>query len=694
MAIASSQGIRMSLHSGLDNGHIIDGHRIESVLEQDVLGTLYLATDLGVQRPVALRVVNPMLTQDPIFVQQFQLETSRLAQLSHPNIVTIYDIRDTNQATYISMEYVESVPMSAYLDQVQGPRWRLGVPLLQQAMEALDYAHGLGIFHESLKPERIRVTAEGRVKIMDFGVARMLKKVSLLPLSYNDSDIRGYPAPEHLGSPGQVDERSDVYSLGLILYEMLTGSLPFDKTAPDFVVRNTLNDALIQNPARLNPNVPRRLAQITMKALRKHPNDRYQSVRAMLQDIQLAEPSNRQPVRAPRRSRWRGEFRRMLNPVTAAYALAAVLFASGSLYAFKPQSDDPFQVLSLEGPKVARAETPRVLPPAAPAADSPPSTPPPASASATTPDFVAPNPNPPATVAFNPSTVVSTPTPPVIQPPNTTTPTLPAPGQPAPGETAVDHPPPPAPAAERPASQPTPPAATPAPAKPAAPRPRMGWLAITSSPSGAVVVINGKLSGKTPTNGAALPPGTASVAITLAGYDAITTEVDVTAGRTVAMTHTLKPRDGTIKLHIVPRGDIFLDDSLVVSRAEGLHTLMASPETHQLSIRHPAFGVWERAVVPRYDHVQFFVVDFTQAAAVDVTSFDENSVFVPAEIWVDGRPTGQFTPMTVQAPIGVRSLEVRAEGYQTSEPVRVNIEAGSQQLIEFRVQRADTVTVR
>lgn len=669
----------MSLHSGLENGHIIDGHRIESVLEQDVLGTLYLATDIGVQRPVALRVVNPMLTQDPIFVQQFQIETSRLAQLSHPNIVTVYDIRDTSQATYISMEYVESDTLSAYLDQVQGPRWRLGVPLLQQAMEALDYAHGLGIFHEALKPERIRVTAEGRVKIMDFGLARMLKKVSLLPLSYNDSDIRGYPAPEHLGSQSVADERSDVYSLGLILYEILTGTLPFDKTAPDFVVRNTLNDALIQNPARLNPSVPRRLAQITMKALRKHPADRYQSVRAMLQDIQGAERTNRQPVRSPRRKRWRSELRRVLNPVTAAYALVAVLFATGSLYAFKPQSDDPFRVLSLDGPAVARAETPRVLPPAAPAADSPPSTLPTRSP-APAPAYVAPNLSPDS-LRFDP--------------PVAHAPALPAPAEPAPDISTPLTPPPAGSAGPEPAPErPSPRVVAPAPAKPAAPRSRMGWLAITSSPSGAVVVINGKLSGKTPTNGAALPPGTASVAITMEGYDAVTADIDVSAGRTAAMSHTLKPRDGIIKLHIVPRGDIFMDDSLVVSRAEGLHTLMASPEAHRVSVRHPAFGAWERAVVPRYDQAQLFVVDFTQTAMVDVTSFDENGVFVPAEIWVDGRPTGQFTPMTVEAPIGMREIEVRADGYRSTGAIRLNIEADNEQLIEFRVQRADTVDAR
>ncbi len=222
----------------------------------------------------------------------------------------------------------------------------------------------------------------------------------------------------------------------------------------------------------------------------------------------------------------------------------------------------------------------------------------------------------------------------------------------------------------------------------------MGWLAITSSPSGAVVVINGKLSGKTPTNGAALAPGMASVAITLEGYDALTTEVDVTAGRTAAMSHTLKPRDGIIKLHIVPRGDIYLDDSLVVSRAEGLHTLMASPEPHDLAVRHPAFGAWARAVVPRYDQAQFFVVDFTQTAALDVTSYDENGAFVPAEIWMDGRPTGQFTPMTIQAPIGLRDIDVRADGYRTTGPMRLNVETDNQLLIEFRVQRADTVDAR
>ncbi|MEZ4702241.1 MAG: serine/threonine-protein kinase [Rhodothermales bacterium] len=677
----------MSLQPGLARGYEIDGHRIEEALDQDVLGTLYLATDIGVQRPVALRVINPILAQDPIFVQQFQIEASRLAQLSHPNIVTIYDIRDTNQATYISMEYVESETLSAYLDQVKGPRWRLGVPLLQQVLEALDYAHRLGILHESLKPDRILVTEDGRVKLKDFGISRMLKKVSLLPLSYNDSDIRGYPSPEQLDSQARVDERSDVYSIGLILYEILTGTLPFDKLAPDFVVRNTLNDAMIQNPARLNPNVPRRLAQITMKALRKQPGDRYQTVREMLQDLTEADRSHSQPTRPPRHNRLRSTLRRMVTPVAAAYTFVGLLFATGSLYAFQQPDADPFKILSVDGPAMAAAAVPRPLPPP----ERPPRTAvvdpaqgpvlpfdPPA-------DPIPPDPVPANLPAMDPQATTA-PTAPVVAP------VAPPPADPvvaplpAGNPVALASPADPVPADPRPVN--------PAPAAAAQPRkPAVGWLAITSRPAGAVVLINGKLSGKTPKNGAALPPGPATVALTLEGYEAVTTDIDISAGQTLPIDQTLKPRDGAIKLHITPRGDVYLDDELVIPRAEGLHTLMASPDSHLVTVQHPAFGKWQRMLLPRYNEDQHFTIDFTRDATVDINSFDEDGSFVIGEIWIDGKATGQYTPMTIQTPVGVRSIDVRADGYRMLRPMRVNVDGTGQDVVEIILERVSAADV-
>jgi serine/threonine-protein kinase len=669
----------MSLQSGLVKGYLIDGHRIEAELEQDILGTLYLATNLADDRLVALKVVNPILAQDPIFIQQFQLETGRLAPLHHPNILAIHDIRDTNQATYLSMEYVEGEPLSTILGLTQDPPWRLGVPFLQQAMEAIDSAHRAGILHESLKPERILITPQGQAKVKDFGLARMLKKVSLLPLTYNDADIRGYPAPEQLDAQGRVDERSDVYSLGLILYEILTGTLPFDRNAPDFVVRSTLNDALIQNPARLNPDVPRRLAQIAMKALRKNPNDRYASVRAMLDDLNEAEQSARNPHRAPKRTRFRVDPRQLLTPLHSAYALVALLLATAGVYAFRPPAASPFQVLSLEGPAPARAASQPERTPARPTVDR------------TAPTRTTP-PDPPARPTPDPDPVP----PPPILPPSASVSASPAatplPPDPTPTAATPSLDPAPAPPPDPTTTPPSNPKPTRRPAVPAAtvpPAPRVGWLAITSSPSGAVVLLDGRLTGKTPKRGMSLLPGIVHVVLTLEGYEAITTQVDVAAGETAAIDRVLAPKPGTVKLHIRPRGDIYLDDSLVVAHAEGLHTLLVSPDSHRVAVRHDTFGAWERSVLARYDTEHVFRIDFTQKAPLDITSFDRFGAFVLGEIWVDGFNTGQFTPMTVPLSIGRHVIEVRASGYRSVEPVIVSIDLDEPRVVEFVLDPED-----
>ncbi len=201
-----------------------------------------------------------------------------------------------------------------------------------------------------------------------------------------------------------------------------------------------------------------------------------------------------------------------------------------------------------------------------------------------------------------------------------------------------------------------------------------------------MVLINGRVSGTTPNRGTEVAAGTARVALALDGFEAYVAEVVVPSGRIATIDHTFSPLDAPIRLYVSPRGDIYLNGALIIPKAEGLHTIFATPDSHLVAVRHLAFGTWERRVRPQIGRDTLYVVDFTATGSVDITSYDRSGEFVMAEIVIDGIATGQFTPMTVDIPIGTRQIDVRAEGYLVAEPVVTTIEAGQQRLIEFTME--------
>ena len=245
------------------------------------MADVYKAYDVLKSGYVAIKVLKEKFLGNEEFIYRFRNESKANASLSHPNIVRIFDVGFGNKLQYIVMEYVEGVTLKEYIEKAKVLNWKDVVHFTFQILRGLQHAHDKGIVHRDIKPQNIMLLEDGTVKIMDFGIARFPK----------DEKINGKKAvgSVHYISPEQAiggitDFKSDIYSVGIIMYEMLTGMLPFDGKTPEIVAQKQIKDAVI-SPLEINPNLPQGLVDIILRAIKKKPQDRYQSAEEMLHDI-------------------------------------------------------------------------------------------------------------------------------------------------------------------------------------------------------------------------------------------------------------------------------------------------------------------------------------------------------------------------------------------------------------------------
>jgi serine/threonine protein kinase len=250
-------------------------YRLEDRQGSGGMAMVYRAYDLMLERPVAIKILRRDFSNDPDFRERFRQEAKAAANLSHPNIVTVHDFGiDANQL-FIVMEYVPGTDLKTIMKQ----RGRLSVAetieLISQACAGLGYAHRAGLVHCDVKPQNMLVTPDMRLKMVDFGIARALASIS--PDEQSDV-VWGSPqyfSPEQAAG-GAPSPASDVYSLGVIMYEMLTGQLPFTASSPEELAR-LHREALPPSPRKFNPAIPVGLEQIVLKVLSKEPAARYRT---------------------------------------------------------------------------------------------------------------------------------------------------------------------------------------------------------------------------------------------------------------------------------------------------------------------------------------------------------------------------------------------------------------------------------
>ncbi len=264
-------------------GRLLDNrYEILEVIGTGGMAVVYKARCHRLNRLVAIKILKDDLSQDEEFRRRFHAESQAVAMLSHPNIMSVYDTSATDEADYIVMELIDGITLKQYMEKKGVLNWKETLHFAMQIAKALEHAHSRGIVHRDIKPHNVMVLKNGSVKVTDFGIARIMSKSNTLTKEALGSVH--YISPEQ-AKGGRVDNRSDLYSLGVVMYEMMTGRPPYDGESPVAVAIQHINGGA-QMPSVLNPNIPGGLEQIIMKAMAQDPNDRYNSATELLYDLE------------------------------------------------------------------------------------------------------------------------------------------------------------------------------------------------------------------------------------------------------------------------------------------------------------------------------------------------------------------------------------------------------------------------
>lgn len=264
-------------------GKRLDGrYEITQLVGVGGMANVYKATDLVENRLVAVKVLRDEFMDNEEFLRRFRNESKAVASLSHENIVKVYDVSFSQKMHSIVMEYIEGDTLKEYIDQRGKLSWKETVDYTEQILHALQHAHDNGIVHRDIKPQNIMRLPSGTVKVTDFGIARFARSITKTITDRAIGSVH-YISPEQ-AQGGTIDEKTDIYSVGVMMYEMLTGRLPFDADSPVTVALKQIQSEP-PRPGSINPEIPEGLEMITMRAMQKDSTRRYQSAAEMLRDI-------------------------------------------------------------------------------------------------------------------------------------------------------------------------------------------------------------------------------------------------------------------------------------------------------------------------------------------------------------------------------------------------------------------------
>ena len=263
-------------------GRLLDNrYEILEVIGTGGMAVVYKAKCHRLNRLVAIKILKDDFMEDEEFRRRFHSESQAVAMLSHPNIISVYDVSTSITADYIVMELIDGITLKQYMEKKGVLNWKETLHFAIQIAKALEHAHSRGIVHRDIKPHNVMVLKNGSVKVTDFGIARVMSKGNTLTKEALGSVH--YISPEQ-AKGGRVDNRSDIYSLGVVMYEMMSGRPPYDGESPVSVAIQHINGGAVM-PSTLNPNIPGGLEQIIMRAMAHEPGGRYATATQMLADL-------------------------------------------------------------------------------------------------------------------------------------------------------------------------------------------------------------------------------------------------------------------------------------------------------------------------------------------------------------------------------------------------------------------------
>lgn len=263
--------------------YLADRYEILDKIGTGGMSDVYKAMDHILGREVAVKVLKQEFAEDVTFVTKFRSEAQSAAGLEHPNIVNIYDVGSENGMYYIVMEYVEGITLKTYIEKKGQLNFKEAISIAIQVGRGIEAAHNKGIIHRDIKPQNIIISTEGKVKVTDFGIARATSSNTI------HADVMGsvhYASPEQARN-GYVDGKSDIYSLGIVMYEMVTGRVPFDGDTTVAVALQHLQEEMVA-PSAYAPDLPISLEKIILKCTMKSPDRRYAAIEDLLLDLKKA----------------------------------------------------------------------------------------------------------------------------------------------------------------------------------------------------------------------------------------------------------------------------------------------------------------------------------------------------------------------------------------------------------------------
>lgn len=265
-------------------GKRLDGrYEIVSHIGEGGMADVYKAVDILDKKNVAVKILKKEFAENEEFLRRFRNESKAIAVLSHPNIVKIYDVGFTEKLQFIVMEYIDGITLREYIDSQRVLTWKDAVHFIVQILRALQHAHNRGIVHRDIKPQNIMLFTDGTIKVMDFGIAKFARDQSRTATDQAIGTVH-YISPEQ--ARGDVtDEKSDIYSVGVMFYEMLTGRKPFDTDNPVSIAVMHMQ-SYAKRPRSIKPDIPLALEEIIMRAMEKDAENRYQTASDMIRDIE------------------------------------------------------------------------------------------------------------------------------------------------------------------------------------------------------------------------------------------------------------------------------------------------------------------------------------------------------------------------------------------------------------------------